>query len=540
MTTQDVLLQYNIPSTSPIMNESVSTTEAFVISHRKDLSPAAVVILSTISGFASLLTVLGNLLVLVAFKREHRLRIVSNYFIFSMAIADLTIGVCSMPLYTSYVLLGAWPFGNVLCDIWLSLDFLCCAASVLGILLISIDRYHILSNPMTYRQTMTKRRALVLITVSWVTSAILFSVPIIGWQFIEGRTVEKYTCEVQFFNNPLYTILSIVIIYWLPLLIILILYTKIYMLTRKLVRREAKIIGRLSTRETTSSRASHQLKQRDTDLYPHREPDSDDWDDVTQKMDAPNCDPSSYIAQCETKLQNILKSDVLVQTNGCQKQNHISPSGTPTRCGSPNLQKQPKKQQHFVENLDIRRSKVHSCTDNDHEDRSYSYQFDRTPSSNKTLYRYSKDGGPSFSRISTESDVELDGERVRMARPNSSQSLASEKKSVKSMLNMKDHNLARTLTSVILSLKEAKAVRTLSVLLGAFVLCWTPYSVLIIVKAGCPTCVGEDFFSFSYYLCYINSTFNPLCYAMSNRGFRIAFKRILTCGKKRYEWRDTF
>lgn len=515
------------------MNDSTT-----VIPPSRELSPIAVAVLSVISGIASLLTFLGNLLVLVAFKREHRLRIVSNYFIFSMAIADLTIGLCSMPLYTSYYLLSSWPFGNVICDIWLSLDFLCCAASVLGILLISIDRYHVLSNPMTYRQTMTKRRALVLISVSWVASAILFCLPIVGWQYIEGeRTVPANSCEVQFFSNPLYTIMSIVIIYWLPLLIILILYTKIYMLTRKLVRREAKIIGRLSTRETTSSRASHQLKPRDVDA--HRDPDSDDWDDVAQKMDAPNLDSSSYIAQCETKLNNILKSEVLVQTNGCQIQNHVSSSATPVKGTSPNVQRQPRKQQNFVDNLDIRRSKVHSCPDTE-EDRTYSYQYDRTPSSNKTLYRYSKDGGPSFSRISTESDVELDGERVRMTRPNSCQSLASEKKSIKSMLNMKEHNLARTLTSVILSLKEAKAVRTLSVLLGAFVLCWTPYSVLVIVRTGCPACVGDDFFSFSYYLCYINSTFNPLCYAMSNRGFRIAFKRILTCGKKRYEWRDTF
>lgn len=535
MSTTDIILSSSIPSTWTTMNESTSG-----IPPPRELGTVTVTILSVISAIASLLTFLGNLLVLVAFKREHRLRIVSNYFIFSMAVADMTIGLCSMPLYTSYYLLSSWPFGSVICDIWLSLDFLCCAASVLGILLISIDRYHVLSNPMTYRQTMTKKRALVLITVSWVASAILFSVPIIGWQYIEGkRTVKADACEVQFFSNPLYTILSIVIIYWLPLLIILILYAKIYRLTRKLVRREAKIIGRLSTRETTSSRASHQLRPRDVDA--HREPDSDDWDDVAQKMDAPNLDSSSYIAQCETKLHNILKSEVLVQTNGCQKQNHLSPSATPNNDGSPTVQKQQRKQQNFVDNLDIRRSKVHSCPDTEEDRTTYSYQYDRTPSSNnKTLYRYSKDGGPSFSRISTESDVELDGERVRMTRPNSCQSLASEKKSIKSVLNLKENNLARTLTSVIISLKEAKAVRTLSVLLGAFVLCWTPYSVLIIVKAACSSCVGDDFFSFSYYLCYINSTFNPVCYAMSNRGFRIAFKRILTCGKKRYEWRDTF
>ena len=35
--------------------------------------------------------------------------------------------------------------------------------------------------------------------------------------------------------------------------------------------------------------------------------------------------------------------------------------------------------------------------------------------------------------------------------------------------------------------------------------------------------------NFSYYLCYINSTVNPVLYALCNAAFRRTYIRILTC-----------
>ena len=75
--------------------------------------------------------------------------------------------------------------------------------------------------------------------------------------------------------------------------------------------------------------------------------------------------------------------------------------------------------------------------------------------------------------------------------------------------------------------RARKALRTISVILGAFVACWTPYHIFAIIGSFCPSCINIHVFMFSYFLCYLNSPINPFCYAASNQQFKSAFKRIM-------------
>lgn len=77
--------------------------------------------------------------------------------------------------------------------------------------------------------------------------------------------------------------------------------------------------------------------------------------------------------------------------------------------------------------------------------------------------------------------------------------------------------------------RARKALRTISIILGAFVACWTPYHILALVEGFCsqPPCTNEHLFMFSYFLCYANSPMNPFCYALANQQFKKTFTRIL-------------
>ncbi len=120
----------------------------------EDLRPLSVVVpIASAMVFLSILTTLGNALVIHAIRTEKRLQTVANYFICSLAVADLLIGLYVMPLSIAYFVTGEWHMGLIVCQAWLSVDYVCSTASIFNLFILSLDRYWSIRYPLKYLRT---------------------------------------------------------------------------------------------------------------------------------------------------------------------------------------------------------------------------------------------------------------------------------------------------------------------------------------------------------------------------------------------------
>jgi hypothetical protein len=103
----------------------------------------------------------------------------TNYFIVSMATADLIVGTLVMPFGVVSLMCGTWMFSRLWCDLWQTFDFFACTVSIFNLCAISIDRYSAVTAPFAHQRWIRSRAPLSAVLILWLLAAMITFPPLI-------------------------------------------------------------------------------------------------------------------------------------------------------------------------------------------------------------------------------------------------------------------------------------------------------------------------------------------------------------------------
>ncbi|XP_067140397.1 adenosine receptor A2a-like [Centruroides vittatus] len=231
----------------------------------------------TFEVIVAIIATIGNLLILVAFCVEKKLRKLTNYYILSLTIADLLVGLVGIPS-AILVKIGLPMNAFTSCLMMLSLLMVLCTVSIFNLVAVSLDRYWAILHPFKYYTKMSNRAATVIIIVCWLLGSIIGFLPLFGWNNgpkEDGRCVFIPTIDYNF----LVLIYFGTIIY--PGSLMAYFYFKIYSVIISQIRRsrnstvlsEEKKRPALSQQNSTDSFSTAKNKIRKSTLFflNHRE-----------------------------------------------------------------------------------------------------------------------------------------------------------------------------------------------------------------------------------------------------------------------------
>ncbi|ETN63788.1 octopamine receptor oamb [Anopheles darlingi] len=408
----------------------------------------------------SFATVFGNSLVILAVVRERYLHTATNYFVTSLAVADCLVGLVVMPFSALYeVLQNTWFFGTDWCDVWRSLDVLFSTASILNLCVISLDRYWAITDPFSYPMRMTRRKAAALIAAVWICSSAISFPAIVWWRAAREGDMPPFKCT--FTEHLGYLVFSSTISFYLPLLVMVFTYCRIY--------RAAAIQTRslkLGTKQVLMASGELQLT-----LRIHR------GGTTRERPNHPR----------QVQVASALSHELQLQQQQ-QQQFHESVPAPPATHSTAELL--------APTSAGIGGQHHHTVTVTTTTTTATANSTPEDPDEPEPLSALQNNG------LGTGHHRGLGGAH-----------------SARSAHLGKNFSLSRKLAKFA---KEKKAAKTLGIVMGVFIVCWLPFFVVNLLSGFCMHCIAHEEIVSAVvtWLGWINSSMNPVIYACWSRDFR--------------------
>lgn len=165
----------------------------------------------------ALISVFGNILVILAVYTNRRLQTTSNYLLVALAVPDFFQGAVSLPLRLVEVLKVEWDHQSF-CRASVHVSTLFGGASNFHILLIAIERFISICWPYFYCSWITTKCALLGVGVTWLTMFIFSLLPVMGWGAKEPGNNSVTFCRFPAFLTQEYITIMFVFVHVIPII----------------------------------------------------------------------------------------------------------------------------------------------------------------------------------------------------------------------------------------------------------------------------------------------------------------------------------
>ncbi|KAI6201350.1 G-PROTEIN-RECEP-F1-2 domain-containing protein [Aphelenchoides besseyi] len=460
-----------------------------------------------------LLTIFGNVLVVLSVCLYKRMRTFTNMLLTSLATADLLVGLVVMPLALVDLLYDHnWPFGRLLCSIWATTDVLLCTASILNLCVISLDRYMAITSPLKYPRTRSRLMATVLLSSVWFISLIVCSPPwfVPGWGIFAQQTDKNSKNDFVCVYSPSipYRIYSASGSFYIPLMIMLSVYFKIFRVAseREKLMRQSLGTCRLS-RRIDKTRRRQQLLQANNHNRCASAPTARAREMQVLAVESPSSRHNNSIYHNDRlEVRDYSCSPTRITT--------IKPDAT------------------IVDGISEADSPIHNLATN-HVNDSSRKSLTAMERESRSLVNLTENGRKHTPprRKNTEltdinSPENTSGDRLQpthlVAKAQQHYHMHGPGKAI------------RGSKEKIVYMRERKALKTIGIVVLGFIICWMPFFVIYLIEVFMSHLSSTYSFrvlnEFFLWLGYSNSLINPVIYVMYNGDFRRCFRDLLGFG----------
>ncbi|XP_035532556.1 trace amine-associated receptor 4-like [Morone saxatilis] len=200
--------------------------------------------------FISVLTAALNLLVIISISHFRQLHSPTNLLLLSLAVSDFFVGLLVLPI--EVLMTGTcWVLGDLICALYFFLPVTLISASVGSMVLISIDRYVAVCDPLHYPTRVTEKLVTVSLCLCWICS-VLYSVFMLYDHLKQpGRYNSCYgECVVSVAGD-----VDLVVAFIIPITVIVVLYMRVFVVAVSQARAMRSHVAALSVTLTKKSEA---------------------------------------------------------------------------------------------------------------------------------------------------------------------------------------------------------------------------------------------------------------------------------------------